>query len=159
MANQQHHSRYLQMAIDLSEQAIDTGTGGPFGAVIVRGQTILGSSGNRVYALNDPCAHAEVMAIRDACTNIQNTDLTGAVMYSSGEPCPMCLAAIYWAKIDEVFYANTQEDAMAYGFIDKEILAELKKPKNKRKIKETRMKNAGAIAVFKKAAASGKSGK
>jgi guanine deaminase len=143
--------RYMQMAIDLSEQSLDSKKGGPFGAVIVREDKILGASGNRVYSENDPCAHAEIMAIRDACQNISSSDLSGAVIYSSGEPCPMCMAAIYWSKISEVYFSNTETESLEYGFWDKVILDELKKPKNKRKIKSIRIKNAGAIRVFDKA--------
>ena len=139
------------MAIDLGEQALDSKKGGPFGAVIVREDKILGASGNRVYIENDPCAHAEIMAIRDACHNISSIELKGSVIYSSGEPCPMCMAAIYWSGISEVFFSNTEAQALNYGFWDKVILDELKKPKNKRKVKSVRIKNADAIKLFDKA--------
>src|ERR1700760_2332923 len=98
--------RFMQMAVDLSEQTLDAGKGGPFGAIVVRGTRIVGSSGNCVFKHTDPTAHAEIMAIRDACENLQSADLSGCDIYSSGEPCPMCMAAIYWAKIEAVFYAN-----------------------------------------------------
>ena len=145
----------MQMAVDLSEQALDAGKGGPFGAIVVRGTRIVGSSGNCVFQHTDPTAHAEIMAIRDACANLGAADLTGCDIYSSGEPCPMCMAAIYWAKIDAVFYSNTEKDALQYGFIDKLILAELRKDPTKRRIKSKRIGNPGAIRVFKKAAAAG----
>lgn len=143
--------RFMQMAIDLAEQANDGKKGGPFGAVIVREGKIIGSSGNCVFKHTDPTAHAEVMAIRDACKNMQSTDLSGCDIYSSGEPCPMCTAAIYWANIKNIYYSNTEKDAMEYGFVDKEILAELKKPSDKRRIKSIKIANPAALKVFDKA--------
>ena len=143
--------RFMQMAVDLSEQAVDGKKGGPFGAVIVREGKIIGSSGNCVFKDIDPTAHAEVMAIRDACKNMQSIDLSGCDIYSSCEPCPMCTAAIYWANVKNIYYCNTEKDAMEYGFVDKEILAELKKPTDKRKIKSTRIPNPAALKVFDKA--------
>ena len=145
----------MQMAIDHSEQALDAGKGGPFGAIIVHGSRIVGSSGNCVFQHTDPTAHAEIMAIRDACANLGTNELTGCTIYSSGEPCPMCMAAIYWAKIDAVFFSNTEKDALKFGFIDKLILAELRKNPDDRKIKSRRIANAAAIQVFRKAAAAG----
>jgi guanine deaminase len=142
---------FMQMAVDLSEQALDAGKGGPFGAIIVRGTKIIGSSGNCVFKHTDPTAHAEIMAIRDACENLQSDDLTGCDIYSSGEPCPMCLAAIYWAKIGEVYYSNTEKDALQYGFVDKLILEELRLEPAKRKIRSIRLKNGRALKVFEKA--------
>ena len=143
--------RFMQMAIDLSEQSVDGKKGGPFGAIIVREGKIIGSSGNCVFKNTDPTAHAEVMAIRDACKNMQSTDLSGCDIYSSGEPCPMCTAAIYLANLNNIYYCNTEKDAMEYGFVDKEILNELKKPTDKRKIKSTRINNPDALKVFDKA--------
>ena len=143
--------RFMQMAIDLSEQSIDGKKGGPFGAIIVREGKIIGSSGNCVFKDTDPTAHAEVMAIKDACKNMQNIDLSGYDIYSSGEPCPMCTAAIYWANLKNIYFCNTEKDAMEYGFVDKEILNELKKPTDKRKIKSTRITNPDALKVFDKA--------
>jgi guanine deaminase len=143
--------RFMQMAIDLSEQAVDGKKGGPFGAVIVREGKIIGISGNCVFKNTDPTAHAEVMAIRDACKNMETTDLSGCEIYSSAEPCPMCTAAIYWANLKTIYFCNTEKDALSYGFADKEILNELKKPTDKRKIKSTRIANSSAIKVFDKA--------
>lgn len=139
------------MAIDLSEQAIDSKKGGPFGAVIIREGKIIGSSGNHVLELKDPTAHAEVMAIRDACGNMGSLDLSGCDIYSSAEPCPMCTAAIYWAGLKNIYFSNTENDSMDYGFIDKEILEELRKPSAKRKIKARQIVNPSAIKVFDKA--------
>ena len=143
--------RFMQMAVDLSEQALDAGKGGPFGAIIVRGTRIVGSSGNCVFKHTDPTAHAEIMAIRDACENLGSADLSGCDIYSSGEPCPMCMAAIYWAKIGAVYFSNTEKDALRFGFVDKLILAELRMEPAKRKIRSTRLKNGRALMVFEKA--------
>ncbi len=143
--------RFMQMAIDLGEQSVDGQKGGPFGAVVVKEDKVIGASGNGVFKETDPCAHAEILAIRDACANIKSADLSGCYIYSSGEPCPMCLAAIYWAKIKGIYYSNTEKDALEYGFIDKVILEELKKPKAKRQVKSVRIINQSAIAVFEKA--------
>jgi guanine deaminase len=151
--------RFMQMAVDLAEQALDAGKGGPFGAIVVRGTRIAGSSGNCVFKHTDPTAHAEIMAIRDACENLDTDDLTGCDIYSSGEPCPMCMAAIYWARIDAVYFCNTEKEALAFGFIDKLILAELRKRPEDRKIKSKRIGNTRGLAVFRKAKAMGVAGK
>ena len=151
MTTTREQHRFMQMAIYLSEQSVDTKKGGPFGAVIVKEQTIVGSSGNRVFELTDPCAHAEVMAIRDACANLNTIDLSGCEIYSSGEPCPMCMAAIYWAKLKAVYFCNSEDESLDYGFIDKEILKELKKTKSRRIIKSTRIRNPDGLKVFAKA--------
>jgi guanine deaminase len=147
--------RFMQMAVDLSEQALDAGKGGPFGAIVVCGTRIAGSSGNCVFKHTDPTAHAEIMAIRDACGNLDSYDLAGCDIYCSGEPCPMCMAAIYWARIDAVYFCNTEEDALEYGFVDKLILEELRKAPDERKIKSEKIGNAGGLAVFEKAKAMG----
>jgi guanine deaminase len=147
--------RFMQMAIDLSEQALDSGKGGPFGAIVVKGMEIVGSSGNCVIRDTDPTAHAEIMAIRDACQNLGRDNLTGCDIYSSGQPCPMCMAGIYWAKLKSVYYANTEEEALRFGFVDKWILAELRKRPEDRKIKSLRIEVPAAISVFEKAARSG----
>jgi guanine deaminase len=147
--------RFMQMAVDLAEQALDAGKGGPFGAIVVRGTRIVGSSGNCVFKKTDPTAHAEIMAIRDACENLITDDLTGCDIYSSGEPCPMCMAAIYWAKIEAVFFCNSEKEALDFGFVDKLILAELRKAPAQRKIKSQKITNGRGLAVLKKAKAMG----
>jgi guanine deaminase len=147
--------RFMQMAVDLAEQALDAGKGGPFGAIVVRGTRIAGSSGNCVFKHTDPTAHAEIMAIRDACENLGTDDLSGCDIYCSGEPCPMCMAAIYWARLDAVFFCNTEKDALKYGFVDQLILEELRKTPGNRKIKSRKIGNAGGLAVFEKARAMG----
>lgn len=145
------HNRFMQMAVDLSQYALDSKSGGPFGAIIVKEGKIVGSSGNCVFKNNDPTAHAEVMAIRDACKNLNMTELSGCEIYSSAEPCPLCTAAIYWSKIKAVYYSNTEDDSLKHGFIDKEILAELKLPKEKRSLKFKQVKNPEALKIFRRA--------
>lgn len=124
---------FMRMAIELSRKSVLTG-GGPFGAVIVRDGEVLASGSNSVTLLNDPTAHAEVSAIREACGREKNFKLEGAVMYSSCEPCPMCLSAIYWAGISKLYYANTREDAAAIGFDDSFIYDQIPLAPEKRSV-------------------------
>lgn len=125
--------RFMQMAIDLSIENVANG-GGPFGAVIVRNGEIIANGTNRVTANNDPTAHAEVSAIREACAKIGNFKLEGCVCYTSCEPCPMCLSALYWAGVSRIVYGNTKEDAKAINFDDSFIYDEIGKPYAKRAI-------------------------
>lgn len=111
-------NKYMQIAKELAENNLVTNVGGPFGACIVKDGKIIGKGSNHVLSDNDPTAHAEIMAIRDACKNINSYDLSGAELYTSCYPCPMCLAAIIWANIKTVFYGNTQKDASDIGFRD-----------------------------------------
>ena len=111
-------NKYMEVAKQLSESNVETKVGGPFGACIVKDGVIIGKGSNHVLANNDPTAHAEVMAIRDACKNIGSYDLTGCTLYTSCYPCPMCLSAIIWSNIKEVYYGNTKEDAANIGFRD-----------------------------------------
>lgn len=108
----------MELAKDLSDQNLLTNNGGPFGAVIVKDDIIVGVGNNHVLKNNDPTAHAEVMAIRDACKNLNTYNLTGCVLYTSCYPCPMCLSAIIWANIKTIYYGNTKEDAADIGFRD-----------------------------------------
>lgn len=149
--NEKMHKRFMQMAIDLSQFAIDSKTGGPFGAIVVKQDKIIGCSSNGVFLHTDPTAHAEMLAIRNACGNIKSIDLSGCVMYTSAEPCPMCMAAVYWSKIEKVYYANTEEESLKHGFYDKEILEELRKPKSKRAVKSQRIANPQALEIFERA--------
>ena len=119
-------NKYMQMADELSKQNLLTNNGGPFGAVIVKDNLVVGVGNNHVLANNDPTAHAEVMAIRDACKNLNTYDLTGCELYTSCYPCPMCLSAIIWANIKTVYYGNTKEDAADIGFRDDFIYDYLK---------------------------------
>lgn len=115
------NATYMREAVQLAEQGMRSGRGGPFGCVIVRRGEIVGRGSNRVTSTNDPTAHAEVVAIRDACTALQTFQLTDCELYTSCEPCPMCLSAIYWARIPQVYYGNTRADAAAIGFDDEFI--------------------------------------
>ncbi len=119
---------FLREAIRLSGEKMQAGEGGPFGAVIVKNGEIVGRGWNRVTSANDPTAHAEVEAIRDACSNLDTFSLAGCEIYASCEPCPMCLSAIYWARLDALYYAATRHDAAAAGFDDTLIYEEISKP-------------------------------
>lgn len=125
------HSYFMRMAIELAAKNVDNG-GGPFGAVIVRNGTVVATGVNRVTASNDPTAHAEVSAIRAACLALGTFSLQGCVLYTSCEPCPMCLAAIYWAHIDAVYYGADKDDAANAGFDDSFIYKEFVLPRNER---------------------------
>ena len=111
-------NKYMQMADELSKQNLLTNAGGPFGAVVVKNSVVVGVGNNQVLKNNDPTAHAEVTAIRDACKNLNTYDLTDCELYTSCYPCPMCLSAIIWANIKTVYYGNTKEDAADVGFRD-----------------------------------------
>ncbi len=111
-------NEYMKIAIELSEDNLKTNAGGPFGAVIVKDGKVIGKGSNHVLKNNDPTAHAEIQAIRDACKNLGTYDLSGCVLYTSCYPCPMCLSAIIWSNIKVVYYGNTKEDAKDIGFRD-----------------------------------------
>ena len=111
-------NEFMNIAIELSKENLDKKYGGPFGAIIVNNGEIVGKGINRVIKDNDPSAHAEIVAIRDACKNLNTPDLTGCILYTSCYPCPMCLSAIIWSNIKNVYYANTKEDAASIGFRD-----------------------------------------
>ena len=111
-------NEYMKVAKYLADDNLKTNVGGPFGAVIVKDGKIIGKGSNHVLANNDPTAHAEIMAIRDACSNLHTYDLNGCELYTSCYPCPMCLSAIIWANISKIYYGNTKEDARNIGFID-----------------------------------------
>jgi tRNA(Arg) A34 adenosine deaminase TadA len=119
---------FMQEAIRLSIEKMEAGEGGPFGAVIVQNGKIIGRGWNHVTSSKDPTAHAEVSAIRDACTHLGTFDLSGCEIYSSCEPCPMCLSAIYWARLDKLYFAATHTDAANAGFDDEFIYQEVSKP-------------------------------
>lgn len=111
-------NKYMQIADELSKQNLLTNSGGPFGAVVVKDGTVVGVGSNHVLANNEPTAHGEIMAIRDACKNLNTYDLTGCELYTSAYPCPQCLSAIIWANIKKVYYGNTKEDTAEIGFRD-----------------------------------------
>lgn len=140
---------FMRKAIALSDESVDVG-GGPFGAVIVKDGKVVGAAANRVTLNNDPTAHAEVMAIREACQNLGTFDLSGCTLYASCEPCPMCLSAIYWARIDEYFYANDKNDAKSIDFDDAFIYEEIDKKPEERYIKRGQIIRDEAIKVFEK---------
>lgn len=140
---------FMRRAIKLSQDNMRTGAGGPFGAVIVKNGKILGEGWNQVTSTNDPTAHAEMVAIRSACLSVSNFELTGAEIYTSCEPCPMCLAAIYWARIDKIYYANRREDAANIDFDDDFLYREIPKELKDRKIPMIQCCHEEALKVFK----------
>ena len=123
--DQDSHNLYMQRAAEISRQKMLAGEGGPFGAVVVRDDNIIGEGWNRVTSTADPTAHAEIVAIRNACSRVGSFTLEGAVIFTSCEPCPMCLGAIWWARIARIYYANTRADAARIGFDDAEIYQEV----------------------------------
>jgi len=143
----QKDKEFMQKAIDLSIENVRNG-GGPFGAVIVENNEIVATGVNRVTANNDPTAHAEVSAIRAACQQKSNFKLTGCTIYTSCEPCPMCLAAIYWAGISRIFYGNTKKDAEEINFGDKFIYEEIERPLSKRSIPTRMIMRKQALQAF-----------
>ena len=128
------HEHFLRKAIDLAVENVRSGRGGPFGAVVVKDGEIIGQGTNTVTAGNDPTAHAEINAIRDACRRLGEHQLYGCVVYSSCEPCPMCLGAVYWARPERVVYAGTRGDAAGAGFDDAFIYEELGAEPDQRRI-------------------------
>lgn len=139
---------YLQQAIDLATENSELGFGGPYGAVIVRGHEVLASSTNLVTKNNDPTAHAEIMAIRNACNRLNDYQLTDCILYSSCEPCPMCLAAIYWARLKAVYYACDRHDAAKSGFDDSFIYDEIQLAPDQRQIPMQQIKMTDANKPF-----------
>ena len=120
-------NKYMKVAKELSEENLKTNVGGPFGACIVKDGKIIGKGSNHVLSNNDPTAHAEIMAIRDACKNIKTYDLSNCELYTSCYPCPMCLSAIIWSNIKKVYFGNTKEDASNIGFKDEDIYKFIRK--------------------------------
>ncbi|MBO0950730.1 nucleoside deaminase [Fibrella forsythiae] len=147
MINEQD-TRFLRRAIALAREGMLTGRGGPFGAVVVKDGEIIGESSNCVTSTNDPTAHAEVMAIRAACATLGTFQLDGCTLYTSCEPCPMCLGAIYWARPARVLYAAEHTDAAIAGFDDSFIYAELAKPYTHRSIPTEQSLQNEAKTVF-----------
>ena len=137
----------MQRAIELSIESINSG-GGPFGSVIVKDNKIISEGMNRVTVNNDPTAHGEIVAIRLATKSLNNFNLKGCELYSSTEPCPMCLSAIYWARIDKVYYANTRNDAQKIDFDDSLIYSELIKKIDQRKIPMIQVMREEGIKAF-----------
>lgn len=149
----EYNQEYMDLAVNLSAENIDNG-GGPFGAVIVKDGNIVATGVNRVTASNDPTAHAEVNAIRNACAELGTFKLTGCIVYSSCEPCPMCLSALYWAGVDKIYFGNTKEDAASINFSDRFIYDELALPLERRHLPAVHIEKSGAIKAFEKWASS-----
>ena len=139
--------KFMAKAIELSINSAYT-IGGPFGSVIVKDNEIIAEGSNKVTFLNDPTAHGEVVAIREACKKLKTFDLSGCEIYTSCEPCPMCLSAIYWARLDKIYYANTREDAKNIDFDDSFIYLEIPKKIGDRKIKMIQMLRDDALKAF-----------
>ena len=137
----------MKRAIELSIESVNKG-GGPFGCVIVKDEKILSEGSNKVTSSKDPTAHGEIVAIREACKKLNNFSLKGCELYSTCEPCPMCLSAIYWSRIDKIYYANTRKDAQKIDFDDSLIYSEFNKNINERKISMIQMMRDEALKAF-----------
>lgn len=140
--------KYFDEAFNEAFQSVRSNNGGPFGAVIVMDGKVIGRGGNKVTSQHDPTAHAEIVAIRDACSLLKNFDLTGASLYSTCEPCPMCFAAIYWANIKSVYFCSTRHDANEIGFKDNHIYEELNLPQAQRRIPFEQVEHPKATELF-----------
>jgi tRNA(Arg) A34 adenosine deaminase TadA len=138
----------MKKAIALATENVASGAGGPFGAVVVRDGQIIATGVNQVTTTSDPTAHAEVVAIRAACKALDDFQLTGCVVYTSCEPCPMCLSALYWSRCDAIFFGNSAADAMAAGFDDSFLYEEVTKPLDQRSIPTKRLLGDEAIESF-----------
>lgn len=149
MSTPRHHE-FMRRAIQLSIENVESHAGGPFGAVVVREGVIVGEGSNKVTSSNDPTAHAEIEAIRAACRKLGTFELTGATIYTSCEPCPMCLSAIYWARIGEIYYANTKQDASAIKFDDAFIYEEIAKAIDRRSVPMSQLMRDEALEAFAK---------
>jgi guanine deaminase len=143
-----NHEDFMREAIRLSRNGMDSGEGGPFGAIVVRHGVIVGRGKKKVTSTNDPTAHAEVVAIRDACKNLGTFQLDDCIIYSSCEPCPMCLGAIYWARPKKLYFACDKKDAAAIGFDDDFIYEEIPLPISERKIPTIQLLQSEGKLVF-----------
>lgn len=143
-----NHDHFMRDAIRLSVETMRSGRGGPFGCVIVRGGKVIAQGTNQVTSTCDPTAHAEVVAIREACKALGTFQLADCTLYTSCEPCPMCLSAVYWARIPELYYGNTREDAAAIGFDDEFIYQQIPLPVDQRRVSMKPLLNAEAQAAF-----------
>jgi tRNA(Arg) A34 adenosine deaminase TadA len=142
------HEKFMRHAIELSRDNMNANKGGPFGAVVVKDGEIIGKGANSVTSINDPTAHAEIVAIRNACETIDSYSLEGCEIYSSCEPCPMCLAAIYWSRIDKVYFANTHEDAAKVDFDDSFLYQQMKLTRDQRSLPSENLLRIEALQVF-----------
>jgi len=148
MNSKSPHVSFMRQAIQLSRESLRTNAGGPFGAVIVKNGDVVAHGFNCVTSTNDPTAHAEIIAIRAACQALGTFHLQGCAIYASCEPCPMCLAAIYWARIEKIYYANTRRDASHIGFDDGVFYEELTKPRSQRTLPMEQVLRDEALSVF-----------
>jgi tRNA(Arg) A34 adenosine deaminase TadA len=142
------HEKFMRRAIELSREKMSAGQGGPFAAIVVKDGSVIGEGWNQVTSHNDPTAHAEIVAIRQACNTLGDFSLEGAVIYATCEPCPMCLAAIYWARLSALYYANSTGDAESIGFDDGAFYRELALPSEMRSMPHVRLLAEEARAVF-----------
>ncbi|MEN8123976.1 MAG: nucleoside deaminase [Bacteroidota bacterium] len=147
--NKDQHTQLMQEAIKLAIDGMQNNEGGPFGCVVVKDGEIIGKGNNRVTSTNDPTAHAEIIAIREACKNLDSFQLEGCTIYTSCEPCPMCLGAIYWARPDKVYFASNKSDAASIGFDDAFIYKEIDLDFSHRSIKFEQRNRNEALEAFK----------
>ena len=143
------HEKFMRRAIELARLGVDEDRGGPFGCVVVKDGKIIGEGCNEVTSTNDPTAHAEVVAVRAACDKLKSFQLDGCIVYTSCEPCPMCLGAIYWARPAGIYVAGTRDDAAAAGFDDEHFYSELEKPNDDRELKMKTLLRDESQAVFR----------
>lgn len=142
------NNKFMQEAIKLAHSNVESNNGGPFGAVVVKDGIVLGRGKNKVTSSNDPTAHAEIVAIRDAAKKLGTFNLEGCEIFASCEPCPMCLGAIYWARLDKLYYAGTKDDAAKADFDDSFIYKEFAMPKDERSIPASQLMRKEAVQVF-----------
>ncbi len=145
---EEQNKQFMRAAIEQSRQGMEQNEGGPFGAIVVKEGQIIGRGNNKVTSTNDPTAHAEVVAIRDACRHLNNFQLEGCILYTSCEPCPMCLGAIYWARPEKVYFGCTREDAASIGFDDDFIYREMALPIEARQLPLVQLLPEEALTVF-----------
>lgn len=141
---------FMQLAIDLAKKNLNGFNGGPFGAVVIKDGLVVGRGSNAVLKNNDPTAHAEVEAIREACNTLGTFDLSNCIIYTSCEPCPMCLGAIYWSRIAKLFYAASKDDAAKADFDDAQFYREIALPQHQRTLPSTQLLRDEAVEVFDK---------
>jgi tRNA(Arg) A34 adenosine deaminase TadA len=142
------HERFMREAIRLSKAGMRRGQGGPFGAVVVKGSRIIGRGWNQVTSANDPTAHAEVIAIREACARLKSFQLDGCDLYASCEPCPMCLSATYWARIRKLYFGNTRKDAAKIAFDDAFLYRQVALPQRRRSLPMKQLLRNESLAAF-----------
>jgi len=148
MTTRDDDRKFMARAIELAQTGVDQNAGGPFGCVIVKDGKIIGEGCNQVTSTNDPTAHAEVVAIRNACRNLNSFQLDGCTVYTSCEPCPMCIGAIYWARPAAIYFAGTRADAAAAGFDDEMFYNEIEKPNDERKLRMAGLMRDESRRVF-----------